>query len=295
MSKPFDNTTKELLEAHPETWVRLLLQADVGPVRVLNADLSTITTEADKVLCIEEAVPWLVHVEFQSRHDATLPLRLQRYNLLIQFRHGLPVQSVAVILRPEADGSDLTGDLQHRLPDGRLYHRFWYKVVRIWELPLEEVLAGGIGTLPLAPLAEVSPGALPEVLRRIGERINREPPDQAAKLWTATYLLMGLRYAEDAIQELFEGVLAMEDSVTYQAILRKGRAAGLAEGKAEGMAEGKVKEAKQIVLRMGRKRLGPPAPHVVEAIEAIDELGRVEVLVDRLLDVSSWDELLATR
>jgi predicted transposase YdaD len=101
---------------------------------------------------------------------------------------------------------------------------------------------------------------------------------------------MGLRYSEAVIQELFEGVRAMEESVTYQAILRKGRAVGLVEGKAEGKAEG----AKQLLLRMGRKRFGPPEPQTIAAIEAIAELERVEQLADRLLDVASWDELLAT-
>jgi hypothetical protein len=146
MSKPFDATTKELLEAHPEPWTRLLLGTEMGQVIVLNADLTTITSEADKVLRIEGPEPWLVHVEFQASHDGTLPLRLQRYNVLLQGRHGLPVQSIAVLLRPEADGPGLTGLLEHRLPGGWLYHQFRYKVVRIWELPLEEVMAAGVGT-----------------------------------------------------------------------------------------------------------------------------------------------------
>ncbi|HEX8203436.1 MAG TPA: DUF4351 domain-containing protein [Isosphaeraceae bacterium] len=86
----------------------------------------------------------------------------------------------------------------------------------------------------------------------------------------------------------------MEESVTYQAILRKGRAAGLAEGKAEGKVVGKAEEAKQLLLRMGRKRFGPPEPQTVATIESIAELERAEQLVERLLDVASWDELLAT-
>jgi predicted transposase YdaD len=282
LSRPFDATTKELLEAHPEPWLRLLLGTDVGRVSVLNADLSTITTEADKVLRVDVPEPWLVHVEFQSRHDLTLPLWLQRYNLLMQYRHDLPVQSLAVLLRPAADGPDLTGLLEHRLPNGELYHWFRYKVVRAWELPVEVVMTGGTGILPMAPLADVTPGALPEVFRRIGERLRHEPPNVAAKLWTATYLLMGLRYPEVLTETLFRGVRAMEDSVTYQAILRRGR------------VEGKVEEAKQLLLRMGRKRFGPPEPRTVAAIEAIAELERVEGLADRLLDVASWDELLAT-
>ena len=62
--------------------------------------------------------PWIVHVEFQASYDATMPLRLQRYNILVHYREGLPVQSVALLLRPQADGPALSGTLQHRLPDG---------------------------------------------------------------------------------------------------------------------------------------------------------------------------------
>jgi hypothetical protein len=56
------------------------------------------------------------------------------------------------------------------------------------------VLAGGLGTLPLAPLSKVTPAALPGVIRRMQERVQREAaPDEAARFWTATYVLMGLR------------------------------------------------------------------------------------------------------
>ena len=64
--KPFDAATKELLEKHPRAWLELLLGRSLGEVRVVDADLSTITSEADKILVIEEPAPWVVHVEFQS-------------------------------------------------------------------------------------------------------------------------------------------------------------------------------------------------------------------------------------
>jgi hypothetical protein len=276
MSKMFDATAKELLESYPESWIRLLLGTDVGHVRVLNFDPSMITAEAGTVLQIEAPAPWLVHVEFRSSREGTLPLWLQRFSLFAYARHGLPVQSIAVLLHPRADGPDLTGRLQYRLPDGRLYHEFWYKVVRVWELPVEEVMAGAIGTTPIAPLTNVTSEALPEILRRIEERSRYGLPEEAAKLRTATRLLMGLRNPKTLIPMSMQEIRAMVDSVTYQADLDEGR----------------IEEAKQLLLRMGRKRFGPPEPRVVAAIESIAELGPVELLVDRLLDVASWDELL---
>jgi hypothetical protein len=135
-----------------------------------------------------------------------------------------------------------------------------------------------LGTLPLAPLADVSEAALPGVLRRMDERLSREatPPD-AAMLWTATYLLMGLRYPREVATQLLQGVRGMKDSVTYQAILE----------------EGEAREARRILLRMGQKRFGPPGEAIVAAIDGITDREQVEALTERLLDVSSWDELLA--
>ena len=40
----------------------------------------------------------------------------------------------------------------------------------------------GVGLVPLAPLTHVSEADLPEVVRRMADRINAEPRDRAATL-----------------------------------------------------------------------------------------------------------------
>ena len=76
----------------------------------------------------------------------------------------------------------------------------------------------------------------------------------------------------------------MKESVTYQAILRK--------GKAEGKLEGKADEAKRILLRQGRKRFGQPQASVNSQIESLADLRRPERLIDRVPDAKSWDDLI---
>jgi len=278
MAKPFDATMKELLESDPRAWLELLLGRKLGDVRILNVDLSTITTEADSVLLVAEVEPWLVHLEFQSSYDPSLPLRLQRYNVLVNYRHRLPVQSMALLLCPDADGPAMTGLLQHRLPDGLIYHEFRYNVVRTWERPADEILSAGLATLPLAPLARVKENELPTVIHAMQERLDREATkNQAETLWTATYLLMGLKYSDELIDRLLEGVQNMKESVTYQKILREGRA----------------EEAKRILKRQGSKRFGKPEPLIEAALDAIADLERLEQLSDRVLEVTGWEELLA--
>ena len=281
MAKPFDATTKELLESDPRAWLELLLGRELGEIRILNVDLSTITTEADSVLLVAEVEPWLVHLEFQSSYDPTLPLRLQRYNILVNYRHRLPVQSMALLLCPDADGPAMTGLLQQKLPDGLIYHEFRYNVVRTWERPADEILAGGLAILPLAPLAKVKENELPTVIHAMQERLDREATkNQAETLWTATYILMGLKYSDELIDRLLEGVQNMEESVTYQKILKKGR-------------RGSEEEAKRILKRLGSRRFGKPDAHIEAAIDAIADLDRLEQLSDRVLEVTGWEELLA--
>ena len=69
----------------------------------------------------------------------------------------------------------------------------------------------------------------------------------------------------------------MKESTTYQAILRAG----------------KLEEAKRILLRLGRKRFGPPKAAVKSNIESIADLVRLEHLSDRILAAKNWDELIA--
>ena len=77
----------------------------------------------------------------------------------------------------------------------------------------------------------------------------------------------------------------MEESVTYQAIIRKGMAAG--------KAEGVVEEAQRILVRMGTKALGAPDAAANAAIAGILDRDRLEALIDRVGEVKDWEALLA--
>jgi predicted transposase YdaD len=289
MAQPFDITLKHLLEAHPADCLRLVGLPTTAPVEVIDADLATVIAEADKVFRVKDPHPWLMHFELQASYDADLPERMLRYNVLLKHRHGLPVRSVVILLRAKADGPEMGGVVRHSL-DGEQYLEFRYRVVRIWQKPVSDILAGGVGTLPLAPLAAVGKPDLPAVIRRMKERLSAEAPrHEEAVLWTATYVLMGLRYDQALAGELLKGVLAMEESVTYQEIIRKGEA----KGKAEGKAEGEVEEAKRILLRFGVRAFGAPDATTKAAIDALADRERLEALIDRVDEVKNWKELLA--
>jgi predicted transposase YdaD len=276
--KPFDATLKYLIEAYPADWLRLVGLQGVESVDVVDADLSTVTAAADKLLRVNAAAPWLVNLEPQASYEVDLGERALRYSVLANARHHLPVQSIVVLLRPEADGREMSGIVQKFHPDGRCYLEFHYDVIRVWQLPVETILACGVGVPLLAPLAKVSKRALPQIIRTIDERFTQQAamPSEAGDLRTATHVLMGLRYTKEFTEQLFRGVRGMKESVTYQAILEEGRA----------------EEARKLLLLMGVKRFGPPDEQTLSALEAVTNIAHLEQLSERLLDVSSWDELL---
>ena len=153
--------------------------------------------------------------------------------------------------------------------------------MRLWEQPVETLLEGGLGTLPLAPLGAVAPGDVPAVVRAVGERLNRDTgAAEGDVLWLCTYILTGLRYAPETMLPVFEGVRAMQESATYQAILHEGEARGLANG------------ARLILLRLGEARFGPPDAGTRAALDAITEVERIEALAEHLDRAASWGELL---
>jgi len=208
-----------------------------------------------------------------------------RYNVLLKNRHGPPVRSVVILLRPKADGPEMTGVVRHTVAN-EPYLEFQYRVVRIWQKPVDEILAGGVGTLALAPLANVKEPELPAVIQRMKDRARAElPPGEEAVLWTATYVLMGLRFDDALAKELLKGVRAMEESVTYQAIIRK--------GEAKGMAEGEIKEAQRILLLIGTGAFGAPDAATKAALAAIEDRERLETLIQQVAKAKSWQELLA--
>ena len=77
---------------------------------------------------------------------------------------------------------------------------------------------------------------------------------------------------------IFHGVGLMQDSSTYQIILDEGR----------------IEMAKRDMIRFGRPKLGPLDQSVQTTLNAINDLDRLERMLDSLPTASNWQELLAT-
>jgi hypothetical protein len=80
---------------------------------------------------------------------------------LLYERYGLPVHTVLILLRPSADRRDLTDQVRYQARSGRGGLMFDFEIVRLWQRPVEALLAGPLGMLPLAPLGQLPEGGGP--------------------------------------------------------------------------------------------------------------------------------------
>src|SRR5262249_52532226 len=148
------------------------------------------------------------------------------------------------------------------------YLRFTYRVIRVWQMPVATLLSGGLGTLPLAPISAVTRAEVPAVIERMKERLRGRREQALAKdLWTATYILLGMRYDPAFAKHLLRGVMTMKESTTYQAILE----------------EGALQDAREMLLRLGQKRFQATPAAVKRSVAVITDLERLRELALRVL------------
>lgn len=290
MPTPFDATTKTLVDLAPGDWLNLL-GLPFERCAVIDSDLATVSTEADRLIEALGEPSYVAHLEFQTGHDgAAVPERLLRYNSIALMKTGKPVLSFVLLLRPDADSPRLTGQLTVARPNGSAYLSFEYGVMRLWQVPVESILRAGLATLPLALLADFAATTPEQVVAQMEARLETEAPAEAREeLWATTYLLSGVRFSpEESLSLLRKAVAQMKESSTYQQILLEGLQVGRQEGRLEGILAGE----RDAFLRIAIRRLGPPDSTILGIVEKAS-LPRLQSWMDQVIDAESWQELLA--
>jgi hypothetical protein len=118
MAKTFDATLKQLVDQFGADWAAFLCRHLGLPegtrAEPLDADLSVASPQADKLLRLGGATGGILHLELESSWAGDIPDRMLVYSALAEHRHGGPVYSVVILLRPEANAAAVTGELVRR-------------------------------------------------------------------------------------------------------------------------------------------------------------------------------------
>ncbi|HVA49158.1 MAG TPA: hypothetical protein VNH11_22535 [Pirellulales bacterium] len=284
MAMTFDATLKDLARECPLGILAEFDEPTSSPVTPLNVDLSAVSKAADLVLGIGEPLVEIVHVEFQSSAAAWKHADLVLDNALLFSQHHVPVHTILVLLRPQAVHPNADGTVQYSPRPGRGKMDFGYQVVRLWERPAEQLLAGELGLAPLAMLGQLAEGATVEdgltaVAQRLAERLTAEAePARATKLLTSALLLTGLRVDRDAALNIFGGVQMLEESDTYLMILE----------------QGEQRARRGDILVVGEERPGTANESVRSKLDNIKDHERLLRMVRKAATAATWQQILDT-
>ena len=151
----YDIITGYLFRQFPEDFVKLIAGdtaediqlAETALKQIRHADASAYATMRSEDGTETEVV---VHIEFQTDADETMPIRMAGYigRLIDMYRR--PIHATVIYLRPQ------------EINDPGVYHYVFpnefmaaYNVLKIWELDRAEVLAKrALGLLPFTPLMQ---------------------------------------------------------------------------------------------------------------------------------------------
>ena len=169
MAGLWDGVMKRLVRGYAKYFTRWLKEEAVF-VRALDIELKNQHLFADALSeVLLHGKPALLHIEFQVYDDPEMEMRLLEYNVLAsrQYRH-LPVYSYVIYLRKA--GRIAESPLVRTFPDGEEVHRFFFRVIKLWEISAEALLQiGWIGVLPLVTLTDG--GKRPEVVKEMIDRL----------------------------------------------------------------------------------------------------------------------------
>lgn len=149
MSGRWDDSLGIFVSESPQDFISWVLKGAVFKEK-LQTKFKTRTMDADEVLLVEleNRKRMLVHFEFQSYWDPTMPERMLEYNVEAKREHRLPVYSCLMYLRDV--GEIPPPPLRWELPTGEVVLDFYYRCIELAKVSTQEFR--GLGLPGLAPL-----------------------------------------------------------------------------------------------------------------------------------------------
>ena len=280
-----DSLLKRLVSTFVLDFAAWLLETAVRTVRPLPSELPASTVAVDQVFLVTlaDGREVLLHIEFQGRRSPT-PMQWRMLDYMPRLALGYRREMANFVLYiGRGAGANDSGLYEVHGPDGSPVLAWRYRVLRLWEMPADALLA----LTPVAPLAlvglmrMVNPEAtLTAVVARMRQRADGE---RRRHLLTTLLALL----PEEEMMTMVERLLTEDDLLAELDLpyLRKIRDEGRAEGRQAGEAE--------LLLRLLRLRFGPLSTEVAARVTAAD----AETLLrwsERVLSAPTLDAVLDT-
>ena len=285
----YDTISKHLIQTYPKDFIRFTLgREDVEVLDILDTEQTT-TRHADSLIRVHIAgKEALVHHEFQTTDDPSMPLRMAGYMIRAMEHHDLPIYSSVIYLRRSAGRRD-PGYYVQDLPGHRVLIE--YTVVRLSETEGQDIIDGGSsGLFPFAPLMKRPVGIDSEAwLHQCVDATNALPVDESIKIdfLGRLMILSGLEYDPILINRILlqEGLMdaIMRESSFAQYIKQQGIEEGIERGIEQGREEGIEQGIEQGRERGERDRA---IADIIEVLEIRFDLPETDPLSARIAAVT---------
>jgi predicted transposase YdaD len=233
MADYYDRSSKWLIQHHGDSILRLGKVHGVTSWRSLQADLVQPRRLPDGLLEVyfeEQTDPDLFIVEIATYPEPRLLEQVLRDSMLVFLdRNRLP-EVLTLILRPRGRFR-ITGTAKFQSRRQLSQWLVRWRVVKLWLLPAEELLAANeVGLIPWVPLTQFE--GLPEpVLQECRERIDQQATaGERANLLVVTQVLTRLRYNNPQLLTILGGSEIMIESPLIQEIMSRSKREGLQQG-----------------------------------------------------------------
>jgi predicted transposase YdaD len=229
MSQPlFDPSSKWMLEEQGAGILYLAGARSVVSCRARKAEVVQPRKLPDGLLEVRfasQSAPGLVLVEVATYPEKRVIGQVQDDIRLVRQARGVLPEALVLCLCPR--GSYRVPEQgEERSPQGWTAATLKWKVVELWTLSAEELLAApNVGVVPWVPLARYD-GPAEVLLQRCRDRLEREGGAQQANLLAVTQVFARLHFDKPEWLEILGGRRAMIESPLIQEIVEESERAG---------------------------------------------------------------------
>jgi hypothetical protein len=262
----YDKSSKWLIQHHGDSILRLGGVREIVSWRALQAELIQPRRLPDGLIEAQlegQVSPDPFVVEIFTYPDARAVHQALEDALQVYLDRKVLPEVLVVFLHPKGK-LKIAGTATLRSNQGFTELNASWKIVRLWKVPVDELLElGDVGLIPWVPLARFDGPAEP-ILQRCRARIDQgAPPKERENLLAVTQVMARLRYNDQRLFQILGGRKAMIESP----ILR--------ELKEEWTREAEIKDLMTVLVA----RFGSRAEALQAALKAIDDEVRLKELL----------------
>ncbi len=292
-----DSPLKRLLHTSIKDFAAWLLDTEVLEAHTVNVELpggDLIRTDQLFRVFFSADRSALLHIEFQGRssHKPMKWRMLEYMARLAEMDRTVDLASIVFYVGHGAGALD-SGDYAVKAPDGTDSLRWQYRVIHLWKMSAEELLAlDRPGLLPLLGQTRITQAAtlLPAVIARLKAVEDRE---LQSRLVTSLVALIADEGVLTMIEKLVENAELLLDTPYLRRIREQGREQGREEGLEQGLEQGTRRGRQQAILDIVTLRLNPSVTTyraIEKAVTSIDNDTLLEELLAAAVQVATLDE-----